>query len=214
MIQDLFPTRINLHDTQFSAQDCDQLRSCVRTLHLERVAQHGQYNTACEEFHVFSLANQSRWPILTRTLDHFVRAFSDLLDSDGRDPNHYNHALVKSRMRDAIALGTGSQRRAWCKLAFMRPGDFKQPHVHEQAAAFAVLYLDSVNHEAHGGRIQLLDPRHLETRHFAVEPTVELDSVAGRILAAPNYLWHSVTHYTGDQVRETIVVSLPNSTLE
>ena len=211
MIKDLFPVKILQKDLAISDEANEKICNTISAMHAS-IRASSNFETACEEIYLFSDENQKSCPELSIVLESFVQGFSDLLDANGGDPVYLNHEYIKSKIRTTIV----GDKRPWSKLPFMRAysKEFKAAHVHEQSCVWGILYLQDIDHKAHGGQIYLEDPHRSVQKHFKVYPEVKIEAKKNRLLIVPNYVWHGVTPYTGPDDRLSIVVSLPNSILE
>jgi hypothetical protein len=211
MIKDLFPVKIIQKDLEISDEINEKISNTISAIHAT-VKASSNFENACEEMFLFNEENLKNCPELSIILDSFVQGFSDLLDANGGDPIYQNHEQIKGKIRSTII----GDKRPWTKLPFMRArsNEFKASHTHEQSCVWGILYLQDIDHDLVGGQLYLEDPHRSTQKHFKSDPIVKIEAKKNRLLIVPNYVWHGVTPYSGEEDRLSIVVSLPNSILE
>jgi hypothetical protein len=93
-----------------------------------------------------------------------------------------------------------------CKINLMKNGYRLGVHTHFSDDAFACIYFNDVTEEE-GGELVLYDPRWQRNYMFGGSKLEKIKSKRGRMVIAPQYMWHEVTHYHGKDERLTLVVN-------
>ena len=196
MVYDLFPTRVLIEDNCLSPEQLQELEVAINSVFYAHQAQTGSHVVSGEDsMPLFTEENMSVFPVIRELRTVFLDAFCELAKSNAKN--------CMSREDIETMLNNHAGR-----LPIMRTGDFKAVHAHPGTTAFAVFYITTVDNEREGGQLVLRDPTFHVNPGFKQPMTHRVDTVAGRLIVAPSYLWHEVTPYTGKKDRLTVVSNL------
>lgn len=193
MLTDIFTSQIYINQTD---HDLDNTVSYLKSLHAQRKTEYEDHIIASEtELFLFSPDHLQACPDLKYIINAFIDAFDEI-------------DIPSYTVRSALL-----ENKALVKLSFMRRGEHKDIHIHTGAAAWGVFYLNDVDHNNDGGNLRLYHPGRfndllLNNKNPSTLPTYSVKIKKGKIIAAPNYIWHGVDRYVGEEDRMAIVVTI------
>ena len=193
MLTNIFPSQVYIGQC---SDNLDNVIPYLQSLHLQRKVQYGDYIIASEtELFLFSPEHLQACPDLQYIINAFVNAFDEI------DIPSYN-------VRSALL-----ENKALVKLSFMGKGEHKDIHIHTGAAGWGVFYLNNINHGTNGGNLRLYHPGRfndllLNNTNPGILPSYPVSIKRGKVIAAPNYIWHGVDKYNGEEDRMAIVVTI------
>lgn len=197
MIKTIFPTRILVKDYDKSLEWSEDLEIIVRTIFKSIQAEQQDYTlTGNNSVNLFKKDNLIQFPQLCELREMFVDCFFELASS------YDSNELTRECIDDRVDEYSG-------KLPFMRNGDHKSLHNHNQSVdAFGIFYLTDVDNSKDGGSLILHDPSFSGLFNFQEERTISVETKRNRMVICPNHVWHEVSRYTGNEERITITVDL------
>lgn len=199
MIQTIFPVNILVKDYEKSNEWNSTISAFIKTHFTKAIEEKGSYFAAADEdIDVFTEENMSAFPELRELFDMFIDGFYELANASkaGNEIPLTREEITKKIHKD---LG---------RLPFMKNGDQKNLHTHNEALAYAIFYLSDIDNKKEGGQLVLHDPSFNTLRYFTSQKTIGIETKKNRLIVAPTHIWHEVTRYTGDTERLTIVLNL------
>jgi hypothetical protein len=197
MIKTIFPTRILIKDYDKSEEWSQNLEFIVRSIFKSVQSEKEDYSlTGDNSINLFKKENLIQFPELIELREMFVDCFYELASS--YDSNELTRDFIDERVDEYSG-----------KLPFMRNGDLKLLHNHNQSVdAFGIFYLTDVDNAKDGGSLILHDPSFSGLFNFQEERMISVETKRNRMVICPNHVWHEVSRYTGQEERITITVDL------
>jgi hypothetical protein len=197
-IKQIYPTNIYLDKLDISDEKLTVIENYLRAQHLAFTSSldndHKEYHDGNENI-VIDAIIEGECPEMVELIEKIKKAFLELAYSNMDNLSESN--------QDAIALDVELDST---KINLMKRGYRLGVHTHYSDDGFACLYFNDVSDEE-GGEIALYDPRWQRNYAFGGSKLEKIKSKRGQLLIAPQFLWHEVTQYNGDEERLTLVVN-------
>ena len=193
----IFPTNILIEDLDLNENDAAELDLAVEVVLAQFKGQESLTQKGVGENHLplFTEENINNFPVLSVVREHFINGFTKLAES-------YDDIIFdRDTISKLVHQYTG-------RLPFMEKGEYKDTHNHTGAIAFGIMYLSDVDNKNYGGLLKLFDPAWSNTIGIKNNPIYEVETKRHRLIIGPANMWHSVSTYTGDETRATIVINL------
>lgn len=200
MIHDMWPTKVLVKDVELTDEELAEMNVAIEAVFASHQALSGDHKITGEDsMPLFTEENCKVFPIIQKIKDIFADGFHEL----GGAYNHTQYGSDEGRNKILEMMENHAGR-----LPIMRKGDYKGLHSHPGAIAFGIFYLTDVDNDVDGGKLILHDPSFGSNPGFRASQKQEIETKAGRLVIAPNEVWHEVTPYYGDQDRITVVSNL------
>jgi hypothetical protein len=197
MTKTIFQTQALIKDLDIPEDVSAELNAAVDTIIAQHESQTGQGHDEWAEngLPLFTEETIKVFPKIGQVRDYFVDGFWELAQS------YPNTPFTRESIANMLNAYTG-------RLPVMKKGDYKGVHGHSGALAFGILYLGDVDNEKHGGELILHNPNFSTVFGFSDSANYNVATKKHRLICAPADVWHSVTPYTGEEDRRTIVFNL------
>ena len=197
-IKQIYPTNIYQKQLDISEEKLQAVESFLREQHLSFLSNvdmdHTEYQDGNENI-VIDAIIEGQCPEMTELIDEVKKGFIALAYSN-------IDALTESNS-ESMVLDVELDS---CKINLMKNGFRLGAHTHYSDDAFACIYFNDVKKDE-GGELVLYDPRWQRNYYFGGSKLEKVESKRGMMVIAPQYLWHEVTHYHGNEERLTLVVN-------
>jgi len=197
-IREIYPTNIYEKELNISEEKLKEIETFLRAQHKAFMSapdmDHDEYSDGNENI-VIDAVIEGQCPEMKELIDEVKKGFLTLAYSNLDNFTESN--------TDAMLLDVELDS---CKINLMKKGYRLGAHTHYSNDAFACIYFNDVTEEE-GGELVLYDPRWQRNYMFGGSKLEKIKSKRGKIVIAPQYLWHEVTHYHGEDERLTLVVN-------
>jgi len=197
-VKQIYPTNIYLKQLDIGDEKLTIIENYLRAQHLAFTSSldndHSEYTDGNENI-VIDAIIEGECPEMAELIEEIKKGFLSLAYSNIDNMSESN--------ADAVMLDVELDS---CKINLMKNGYRLGVHTHYSDDAFACLYFNDVT-EDEGGEIVLYDPRWQRNYAFGGSKLEKIKSKRGQLLIAPQFLWHEVTQYNGNEERLTLVVN-------
>jgi hypothetical protein len=197
-VKQIYPTNIYLKQLDIGDEKLTIIENYLRAQHLAFTSSldndHSEYTDGNENI-VIDAIIEGECPEMAELIEEIKKGFLSLAYSNIDNMSESN--------ADAVMLDVELDS---CKINLMKKGYRLGVHTHYSDDAFACLYFNDVT-EDEGGEIVLYDPRWQRNYAFGGSKLEKIKSKRGQLLIAPQFLWHEVTQYNGNEERLTLVVN-------
>ena len=197
-IKEIYPTNIYHKQLDISEEKLTVIESFLRAQHLNFISStdndHVEYQDGNENIVIDAIV-EGQCPEMKELIDEVKKGFVALAYSnlENMTESHTDKMILDCELDS-------------CKINLMKKGYRLGVHTHYSDDAFACIYFNDVSDEE-GGELVLYDPRWQRNYYFGGSRLEKFKSKRGTMIIAPQYLWHEVTHYHGDEERLTLVVN-------
>jgi len=197
-VKQIYPTNIYLKQLDISDEKLTIIENYLRAQHLAFTSSlnndHKEYHDGNENI-VINAIIEGECPEMKELIEEVKKGFLELAYSNIDNLTETNDAnLILDVELDS------------CKINLMKNGYRLGAHTHYSDDAFACIYFNDVTEEE-GGELVLYDPRWQRNYMFGGSKLEKIKSKRGKMIIAPQYVWHEVTHYHGKDERLTLVVN-------
>lgn len=197
-IKQIYPTNIFVKELDISDEKLTIIENYLRAQHLAFTSSyendHNEYSDGNENI-VIDAIIEGECPEMAELITEVKNGFLQLAYSNIDNLTETNDAnLILDVELDS------------CKINLMKNGYRLGAHTHYSDDAFACIYFNDVTEEE-GGELVLYDPRWQRNYMFGGSKLEKIKSKRGKMVIAPQYVWHEVTHYHGKDERLTLVVN-------
>jgi hypothetical protein len=197
-IREIYPTNIYEKELDISEEKLKEIETFLRAQHKAFMSSpdmdHDEYSDGNENI-VIDAVIEGQCPEMKELIDEVKKGFLTLAYSN---LDNFTESNTDSMLLD-VELDS-------CKINLMKKGYRLGAHTHYSDDAFACIYFNDVTEEE-GGELVLYDPRWQRNYMFGGSKQEKIKSKRGKMVIAPQYLWHEVTHYHGEDERLTLVVN-------
>ena len=192
MVQEVFPTTIAVEQLDVSEEVLSSVEAYLHAIHAEYFALHPEREDI-ENMHNV-LARDDVCDEMWELVEAAQRVFGEM----ARTCIKYHDMDIDPNSITCDINGAS--------INYVKTGQNRENHTHYSDDAFACIYFRDVQ-EDEGGEIILHDPRWQRSFWFGGSKQVRIKPKRGMIVAAPNFVWHEVATYTGQDPRMVFVLN-------
>lgn len=198
MIKQIYPTNIYQKQLDISEEKLKKIEAYLKAQHINFISSndvdHAEFRDGNENIMIDAII-KGQCEEMKELIDEVKKGFLTLAYSNLDNFSESN--------TDATVLEVELDS---CKINLMKNGYRLGVHTHYSDDAFACIYFNDVE-ETEGGELVLYDPRWQRNYMFGGSKLEKIKSKRGTMVIAPQFLWHEVTHYHGNEERLTLVVN-------
>jgi len=204
MIETLFATHVLVKDfPEYSESWTNTIKGAVKAHFAENSMKEDAQRSKSHSTRLFSEDNMNSVPELRELRGLMLGGFQRLASSYPQDHGEeYGDSVALTD--EAIAELTGDDLG---RLPIVQQNQRMAVHNHTNTEAFAIFYLQDIDHAREGGQLILHDPSWHHMVSMYNTKTHAIDARRNRLVVVPGHVWHEVTPYHGEQ-RLNVVLNM------
>ena len=203
MILKPFATHVLIQDHDLSDAWTDTVRASVMAHYAQNSMGEDAQRSKSHSTSLFSTANTEAVPELAELRSIMLKGFLELAQSYPENHGETYGDTVSLGMEDIEGLCGDDLGR----IPLVERNQRMATHNHTNTEAFAIFYLQDIDHANQGGQLILHDPSWHHMVSMYNTRTLPIDARKNRLVVVPGHIWHEVTPYHGDQ-RLNVVLNM------
>jgi len=188
---------------EYSESWTNTIKGAVKAHFAENSMKEDAQRSKSHSTRLFSEDNMNSVPELRELRGLMLGGFQRLAGSYPQDHGEeYGDSVALTD--DAIAELTGDDLG---RLPIVQQNQRMAVHNHTNTEAFAIFYLQDIDHAREGGQLILHDPSWHHMVSMYNTKTHAIDARRNRLVVVPGHVWHEVTPYHGEQ-RLNVVLNM------